>query len=142
MNPDDMLSTVGSVVFNPDSGYGIVTSSGTISTIGAVGSSATTASSITVSASKTDILSKWEMNNFSIDHKVSEQEILKLKEVAPDYANEIKENIAKNLARDITKKVTFTKKKKADSDTHHFIGRVWCFTTDELKQLIEDARNA
>ena len=140
MNSDDIVSTIGNIVFNPDTGYGVVTSSGTIATIGAVGS--TTASTVTISPTPVDLLSKWEMNNFAVDHKVSEQEILKLKEVAPDYANEIKENIAKNLARDITRKVTFTKKKEVDSDTHHFIGRVWCFTTEELKQLIEDARNA
>lgn len=140
MNPDDIK--VGNVVFNPDTGYGIVTSSGTVATIGAVGSSANTVSTITMSRSPDAVLDKWEMNTFIIDHKVSEQEILKLKEVAPDYANEIKENIAKNLARDIAKKVTYTKKKPVDSDTHHFIGRVWCFTTEELKQLIEDARNA
>ena len=140
MNSDDVVSTIGNIVFNPDTGYGVVTSSGTIATIGAVGS--TTASTVTISPTPVDVLSKWEMNNFTIDHKVSEQEILKLKEVAPDYASEIKENIAKNLARDITKKVTFTKKKEVDSDTHHFIGRVWCFTTEELKQLIKDAKNA
>lgn len=136
---DDLTPDVGTIVFNPNSGYGVVTSSGTISTIGA----ATTASTLTINADVSEaVLGKWEMNTFAIDHKVSEQEILKLKEVAPDYANEIKENIAKNLARDISKKVTYTKKKEPDSDTHHFIGRVWCFTTDELKQLIKDARNA
>lgn len=130
MNSDDVVSTIGNIwqgilpsVLDPDSGYGVVTSGGTMT------------------RPPDDVLDKWEMNTFVIDHKVSEHEILKLKEVAPDYASEIKENIAKNLARDITKKVTFTKKKEVDSDTHHFIGRVWCFTTEELKQLIEDARN-
>lgn len=122
-----------------NSGYGIVTSSGTISTIG----TATTASTLTIKAGNPEaVLDKWQMSSFVIDHKVSEVEMMKLREVKPDYADDIKENIAKNLARDISKKVTYTKKKLPDEDTHHFIGRVWCFTTDELKQLIEDARNA
>lgn len=137
-----MDGAVGSVVFNPDAGYGIVTSSGTVATIGAVGSSATTASTLTIKAGNPEaVLDKWQMSSFVIDHKVSEVEMMKLREVKPDYADDIKENIAKNLARDISKKVTYTKKKLPDEDTHHFIGRVWCFTTDELKQLIEDARN-
>lgn len=88
------------------------------------------------------VLDEWVMNSFTIDHKVSEVELMKLREVKPDFADDIKENIAKNLARDISKKVTYTKKKLPDEDTHHFIGRVWCFTQDELKQLINEARNA
>ena len=67
-----------------------------------------------------------------------ELELLKLQEVAPDYAGEIKENIAKNLARDISKKVMFKKKHDKDADVHHFIGRVWVFTDDELKALLKD----
>ena len=89
-----------------------------------------------------DLLEKWIMNRVTIDHKVQEQELMKLKEVAPDYANEIKENLSKNAARDIIKKMTFTKKFDKDADTHHFIGRVWVFTEEELKTFINEVRNA
>ena len=88
-----------------------------------------------------DLLDKWIMNRVTVDHKVQEQELLKLKEVAPDYANEIKENLTKNATRDIIKKMTFTKKHDKDADVHHFIGRVWCFTEEELKKFIEEIKN-
>ena len=88
-----------------------------------------------------DLLDKYEFNKVVVDHKVQAQELLKLKEVAPDYANEIKENLAKNAARDMIKKVTFTKKHDKDADVHHFIGRVWCFTEQELKDFIKEVRN-
>lgn len=89
-----------------------------------------------------DIIDKYDFNKVVVDHKVTAAELLKLKEVAPDYANEIKENLAKNAARDIMKKMTFTKKHDIDSDVHHFIGRVWVFTEEELKKFIEDVKNA
>jgi len=81
-------------------------------------------------------------NKITVEHKVAEFELAKLKETVPTYADEIKENLSKNLARDIIKKTTFTKKHNVDSDTHHFLGRVWVFTEDELKNLIQEARNA
>jgi len=88
-----------------------------------------------------DLMEKWIMNRVTIDHKVQEQELMKLKEVAPDYANEIKENLSKNAARDIIKKMTFTKRHDRDADVHHFIGRVWVFTEEELKTFIEEIKN-
>lgn len=94
---------------------------------------------LTISAD--DLLDKYEFNKIVVDHKVQEQELMKLKEVAPDYANEIKENLAKNAARDIVKKMTFTRKHDKDTDVHHFIGRVWCFTEDELKNFIKEIKN-
>jgi hypothetical protein len=84
------------------------------------------------------IMDAYSMNRFAIDHKVTAQELLKLQEVAPDYASEIKENIAKNLARDISKKIMFKKKHDKDADVHHFIGRVWVFTDEEMKLLLKD----
>jgi len=89
-----------------------------------------------------NLLDKYEFNKVVVDHKVQEQELMKLKEVAPDYANEIKENLAKNAARDIIKKMSFTRKHDKDTDVHHFIGRVWVFTEEELKKLIEEVKNA
>ena len=89
-----------------------------------------------------DFLDTHSFNKITVDHKVSEFELMKLKETVPTYADEIKENLSKNLARDIIKKATFTKKHNVDSDTHHFLGRVWVFTEGELKDLINEARNA
>lgn len=137
MNPDDI--TIGSVVMDPHQGYGVVTSTG-VMPLGA-----TASNTITI---KPDpdvaeyILDRYVMNQLVCEHKVAEHEILKLKEVKPDFADDIKENISRNISRELIKKTTFTKKKLPDEDTHHFIGRVWCFTTEELKQLIKDARHA
>jgi hypothetical protein len=89
-----------------------------------------------------DFLDTHSFNKITVEHKVAEFELAKLKETVPTYADEIKENLSKNLARDIIKKTTFTKKHSIDSDTHHFLGRVWVFTEDELKNLINEARNA
>lgn len=87
-----------------------------------------------------NFLDEHSFNKFTVDHKVQEHELMKLKETVPTYIDEIKENLSKNLARDIIKKTTFTKKKDIDADVHHFLGRVWVFTEDELKSLIEEAR--
>ena len=90
-----------------------------------------------IKANVDDILDEFAMNRLVIDHKVTAQELLKLQEVAPDFAKEIKENIAKNLARDITTKISYTKKHDKDADVHHYIGRVWVFTEEELKSILE-----
>ena len=115
----------------------------TVSSNGSIGIGTTTGSSITVntiSASIEDVLDTWEMNRVTVDHKVTAHELLKLKDTVPTYADEIKENLTKNMSRDIIKKMTFTKRHDIDSDVHHFIGRVWVFTEDELKSLIKDAK--
>ena len=101
-----------------------------------------TTDTLTINAPVDKVLNLYMLNQLVFDHKVSEHEFIKLKEIKPDFADNIKENIARNLSREVVKKATFTKKKLADDDTHHFIGRMWCFTTEELKQLIVDARNA
>ena len=88
-----------------------------------------------------DFLDTHSFNKITVEHKVAEFELTKLRETVPTYADEIKENLSKNLARDIIKKATFTKKHNVDSDTHHFLGRVWVFTEGELKDLIQEARN-
>jgi len=89
-----------------------------------------------------NFLDEYSFNKFTVDHKLQEHEFMKLKDTVPTFADEIKENLSKNLARDIIKKATFTKKKDVDADVHHFIGRAWVFTEDELKNLIIKARNA
>ena len=97
---------------------------------------------IAMSVITDDLLDKYEFNKLTVDHKVSAHELLKLKDTVPTYADEIKENLAKNASRELVKKMTFTKKHDVDSDVHHFIGRVWVFTEDELKKLIEEVKNA
>lgn len=148
MNPDDDILNVpmGSIIAMDD-GYKIMTSNGlsTLATAASntvyVGNNSATAT-IGKMFDLEDFLEQHIMNRITIDHKVQEQELMKLKEVAPDYANEIKENIAKNFARDVSKKITYTKKHDKDADVHHFIGRAWVFTEEELKTIIEEARNA
>lgn len=118
-----------------------------------VGISDMTTGSITISSGGTygtiamgvitdDLLDKYEFNKLTVDHKVSAHELLKLKDTVPTYADEIKENLAKNASRELVKKMTFTKKHDVDSDVHHFIGRVWVFTEEELKKFIEEVKNA
>ena len=89
-----------------------------------------------------ELLDRRDMNLIVVDHKVSEMEMMKLKEVQPDYADHIKLNIAKKATTEVINKMTFTKNKRIDDDTHHFYGRVYVFTKEELIQLIEEARNA
>jgi len=114
-------------------------SSGTIT----IASSAVSSSTLSFGGfDMEDFLDTHSFNKITVEHKVAEFELAKLKETVPTYADEIKENLSKNLARDIIKKTTFTKKHNVDSDTHHFLGRVWVFTEDELKNLINEARNA
>ncbi len=147
MNPDDILNeTIGTVTLG-DNGYSIVTANG-LAPIGiASGSSGSWAANNIVTAATPlpkitrtvdEIMDEHSLNRIAVDHKVTAQELLKLQEVAPDYASEIKENIAKNLARDIAKKVMFKKKHDKDADVHHFIGRVWVFTDEELKELLQN----
>jgi len=97
---------------------------------------------IAMSVITDDLLDKYEFNKLTVDHKVSAHELLKLKDTVPTYADEIKENLAKNASRELVKKMTFTKKHDVDSDVHHFIGRVWVFTEEELKKLIEEVKHA
>jgi hypothetical protein len=108
-------------------------------TIGGTGS--TSYGTLTMSPSTTeDLLDRYELNYVTVEHKVTAHELLKLKEVAPTYADEIKENLSRSVAREIIKKTSFTKKLDINTDVHHFIGRVWVFTDEEIKKLIEEAR--
>jgi hypothetical protein len=89
-----------------------------------------------------DLMERHELNLLTVEHKVTEFELMKLKDTVPTYADEIKENLSRNLSREIIKKASFTKKRDVDVDVHHFIGRVWVFTEDELKKLLEEAKHA
>lgn len=88
-----------------------------------------------------DVIDRYALNEFTVEHRVQEQELLKLKEQNVDYADTIKENMAKNLARDVIKKVTFTKKLEQDTFVHSFRGRCWVFTREELINMIQEIKN-
>ncbi len=134
MNPDDELEQ--SILTIGMSGTGITSIQPNSWSAANVVSAATPLPKITRTVD--EIMDEHSLNRIAVDHKVTAQELLKLQEVAPDYASEIKENIAKNLARDIAKKVMFKKKHDKDADVHHFIGRVWVFTDEELKELLNN----
>lgn len=140
MDENDILNMPMNSAIDVD-GYKVVTSNGTLTSIGAglATNAVTLPAGISGGSFNTwveDPLDKYAMNRFAVDHKVTAQELLKLQEVAPDFAKEIKENIAKNLARDIATKVSYTKKHDKDADVHHFIGRVWVFSEEELKGIL------
>ena len=105
-----------------------------------ISNTATTGAIGRITTPTEELLDRYELCQLIVNHKVSEHEMMKIKETQPDYADIIKENLSKMAARDIIKKMSFTKKKDIDSDTHHFMGKVWVFTKEELLQLIEDAK--
>ena len=105
-----------------------------------ISNTATTGAIGRITTPTEELLDRYELCQLIVNHKVSEHEMMKIKETQPDYADIIKENLSKTAARDIIKKMSFTKKKDIDSDTHHFMGKVWVFTKEELLQLIEDAK--
>lgn len=109
----------------------------TISTV----SSNTSASSITIRTSAEEIFDRYSLNEFVVEHRVQEFEMMKLRETNVDYADIIKDNLAKIASKEIIKKMTFTKKTEPNTETHSFRGRVWVFTKEELNQMIEDIRN-
>ena len=112
-------------------------------TVGTIATSSTSYGTITISPTATeDLMERHELNLVTVEHKVTEFELMKLKDTVPTYADEIKENLSRNLAREIIKKASFTKKRDIDTDVHHFIGRVWVFTEDELKKMLEEAKHA
>jgi hypothetical protein len=116
-----------------------------IPTVGNGGTITTSTSYGTISVAPTateDLMERHELNLLTVEHKVTEFELMKLKDTVPTYADEIKENLSRNLAREIIKKASFTKKRDIDADVHHFIGRVWVFTEDELKKILEEAKHA
>jgi hypothetical protein len=110
-------------------------------TVGTITTSSTSYGTITLSPTAVeDLMERYELNLLTVEHKVTEFELMKLKDTVPTYADEIKENLSRNLSREIIKKASFTKKRDVDADVHHFIGRVWVFTEDELKKLLEEAK--
>jgi hypothetical protein len=84
------------------------------------------------------VLSKWLSNRVVVTHTVSDLQIV---QYLNDYSSFIKETLAKHTTQELLKKISFTKKFDHNSQTHEFIGRVWCFTEQELKELIKESRN-
>ena len=88
----------------------------------------------------TDILDSFELYQIIVEHEVTSQELLTIKEVTPDYADHIKKNLTSSVAERIIPKMTFTKSMNPDTDSHKFRGRVWVFNKDELEELIKKAK--
>lgn len=87
-----------------------------------------------------DLLDEYVMNEVVIDYRVQAHELLKMKEDNPNFADDIKENIAKDMARNISKKISYTKRYDLDADRHNFRGRAWVFTKEELIEFIKKVR--
>lgn len=88
-----------------------------------------------------DIFDRNCMQRLAIDYKISEHEFIKMKETNPAFADEVKEKIARELAGEVAKRTTYTKRVDKDLDTHHFIGRAWVFSDSELKDFIRNILN-
>lgn len=94
------------------------------------------------SASQVNLLDKYEMNHFVVQHKLTAQEYMTLQTVDTNFADHIKHNITKTTATKIIDKMSFTRSTSVGNDTITVRGRIWVFTKEELNQLIQDAKNA
>jgi len=124
--------------------YEDMNSSSTISIAPMTMGSASTITTGIISPMRTPtevILDRYQLNELTVQHRVQEFELMKLRESNVDYATEIKRNLAKLASEEVTQKMTFTKKTEIDSDTHSFRGRVWVFSKEELVKMIEEIRN-
>jgi hypothetical protein len=101
----------------------------------------TTGSTVAVRPPAEVILDRYQLNEITVQHRVQEFEMMKLRESNVDYATEIKRNLAKHASEEVTNKMTFTKKTEIGSDTHSFRGRIWVFSKEELIKMIEEIRN-
>jgi hypothetical protein len=104
-------------------------------------STITTGSSTPMRTPAEVILDRYQLNEITVQHRVQEFELMKLRESNVDYAAEIKQNLAKWASEEVTSKMTFTKKTEINTDTHSFRGRVWVFSKEELIKMIEEIRN-
>lgn len=127
---DDMITITNTGTMLTGSGVSI----GTIAATNAT-------STVSMRPNVDEVVDRYALNEFVVEHRIQEFELMKLRESNVDYADVIKNNLAKMASRDIIKKMTFTKKHEINSDTHSFRGRVWVFTKDELNKMIEEIRN-
>lgn len=93
-------------------------------------------------ASQDNLLDKYEMNQFVVQHHLTAQEYMTLQAVDTNFADHIKHNITKTTATKIIDKMSFTRSTSVGNDTITVRGRIWVFTKEELNQLIQDAKNA
>jgi len=124
--------------------YEDMNSSSTISIAPMTMGSASTITTGIISPMRTPtevILDRYQLNELTVQHRVQEFELMKLRESNVDYATEIKRNLAKLASEEVTQKMTFTKKTEINTDTHSFRGRVWVFSKEELVKMIEEIRN-
>ena len=139
-----------SIVTTPNGGFEIAGSgvTGTLSINSGAGAGSMGIISTTNLTTRSDkevveeILDRYELNEMLIEHRVQTQELLKLKEENVDFGDVIKENMTKNMARQIAKKISFTKKHEVDTDVHSYRGRCWVFTKEEMINLIKEIKNA
>jgi len=126
------MSSSGTISINPMTmGMGSITTSSNI----------TSSNQVPMRTPTEVILDRYQLNEITVQHRVQEFELMKLRESNVDYATEIKRNLAKYASEEVTQKMTFTKKTEMDSDTHSFRGRVWVFSKEELIKMIEEIRN-
>jgi len=136
-----------SIVTTPNGGFEIAGAgaTGTLS-IGAGGAGVSTISNTWNTTVKTEnelvneIIDRYELNEMAVEHRVQEQEMIKLKEQNVDYADVIKQNMTKSMSQQILKKISFTKKHEKDLDVHSFRGRCWVFNREELIEMIKEIR--
>jgi hypothetical protein len=86
------------------------------------------------------LLEKYELNQLYVEHRVSSQELLSLKDTDPDFMQHIKEKLTLECSKELVRKMSFTKKHDVDMDSHSYRGRVWVFTKEELVNMIEDLK--
>jgi hypothetical protein len=101
----------------------------------------TTGATVAVRPPVEMILDRYSLNELTVEHRVQEFELMKLRESNVDYATEIKRNLSKYASEEVTNKMTFTKRTDQNTDTHSFRGRVWVFSKEELIKMIEEIRN-
>jgi len=106
-----------------------------------IAGSVRTSNTVSIRTPAETILDRYQLNEVTVQHRVQEFEMMKLRESNVDYAKIIKENLSKLASEEVTNKMTFTKKTEIGSDTHSFRGRVWVFSKEELIQMIEEIRN-
>lgn len=86
------------------------------------------------------ILDEFELNEITVEHKVTTHELEKLKETV-DYNDIIKHNLAKMMSERVIEKARFTKKHDSNTDATSFRARVWVFNKEELIDFIKECRN-
>jgi hypothetical protein len=59
-----------------------------------------------------------------------------------DFKDQIKSQLSHETAKELVKRMQFTKSENHTEFTTRFRGRAWVFTDEEMKQFIKDIKNA